>query len=638
MFNVKISNFYEHCKQKYYDYPLNLQINVIIGFIILATIAIITAITYIKSFNYIKESFKETGLLILQETTDKINARLKLVENTALMISTDSRIQDYLDSSKSVSESEVGKYLNSCIDFNKYDIHDKGLTYIQNLIDDIIFVTHESTVIARRLHFTAYNFRNHLGNEWFQNAYQAKGKLVWTNCFYNNSAEQILKNSNTDINAQLNQFMLIRYIVNEKNFKDIGYIAISINLENMSRLIDNIRFGKHGNLYIINESGNILASENRGQLLKTIEFDKNTMNRVMSYNGSQSFFEGTVGKEQSFIFSAPLSINNWKLIITIPVSELKNSVSSTLLSIISIGILSFFVIASISTFILNNVSHPLKKIVTSIKEIRNGNLSQKVNVKGCLEVNQLSTEFNFMIDKINSLLDKIVDEQKALRKSELKALRAQINPHFLYNTLDSIKWLVLSGNAHKASKLIASLSTFFRIGLSGGSEEILIKEEVEHAKHYLFIQKLRCGEMMDYLIDVEPEIEQLKTPKLILQPIVENAIIHGLNKKEGNGFIKIIVKKRDDRTIAYEITDNGIGMKPEELEELNVKINDPLLQSTAGNHGYAIRNVNQRIKLCYGDGYGITYKSKYNVGTKVTVTIPIASCDQRTSMEQNFTA
>lgn len=612
-----------YCKvnNKFKTYPLNLQINITIGIIILLTVSSITAFTYFNTLNQIKNNFKDTGLLILQETMDKINSRFKLIENTIMMISNDSRIMNFgLD--KDINENEINKYLNSCYEFNKYDTHQEGLAYVQNLIDDIIFINDSSIVIARRLHFTSYNIRSQLGNEWFKKAYKNKGKLIWTDCFINSSSQQLLGKDNDEFNSRLNNFMLIRYVVNEKNFEDVGYIAISVNLENLSKLIDNIKFGKNGNLYIINSAGGILASEDRSLILKKINFDDESMQKISDSSNDQIFFEGTIGQKKYFIYHAPLSINNWKLILTIPVKEMEDSVSSTLLSVLLIGMLSFIVVTAITTLVLNNMSHPLKKILMAIKETRDGNFSHKVDVQGCMEVNQLSTEFNFMLEKINSLLDKIVDEQKALRKSELKALRAQINPHFLYNTLDSIKWLIFSGDSAKASELASALSTFFRIGLSGGNEEIPIRDEVEHVKYYLFIQKLRCGDNMNYLIDMDPDVENLKTPNLILQPVVENAILHGLNRKEGTWLIKLIARKADSQTVVFEITDNGIGMTPEDLEKLNAQIKDPLIQRTAGNHGYAMRNVNQRIKLSYGDNYGIAYKSKYGVGTKVTITIP----------------
>ncbi|MCG8500829.1 MAG: sensor histidine kinase [Firmicutes bacterium] len=622
MKNLAVKDFWKYCKRKYYNAPLNWQINVVIGFIILVTILTITIITYVRSVSYIKQSLKETGLILLKETANKIDSRLKLIENTALMISNDSRIQNYTGGKENITESEINKYLISSLSFNKYDVQEGGMTYVQNLIDDIILMTEKGTVIARRIHFSTYDIRSQLDNYWFRKALKNKGKLIWTDCFYNDTAEQISKDTRGNLDAQLNQFMLIRYMMNEKTFEDIGYLAISINLENLSRLIDNITFGKNGKLYIIDANGKVLASKDRSQLLKTVNFNPETMSAVTHTRSEHRFFQGLIGQEQYFIFAAPLSINDWKLIVTLPAGELANAVSGTLFSVVFIGIISFFVITFISTFILNNISFPLKKILTTIKEIRKGDLSQKVNVNGCIEVNQLSTEFNFMLDKINNLLSTIVDEQNALRKSQLKALRAQINPHFLYNTLDSIKWLICSGDHDKAAKLISSLSSFFRLGLSGGNEEILIKEEIEHVRNYLFIQKLRCGENLSYLIDVEPEIEDLKTPKLILQPIVENAIMHGLNQKEGQGLIKIIVRRKDPQTILYEIIDTGKGMKPEKLDALNQKIKAPLLQSTAERHGYAVRNVNQRIKLSYGEKYGICYKSKYNTGTKACITIP----------------
>lgn len=614
-----VYKIFNYIKQIYHNYPLNLQINIVIGLIILVAIAFITSITYIKTLNYTEQTFIDNGNIILQETVDKINSRLKLVENTVYMLSSDSRIQNYKD----VTENEINSYLNNCIYFNNYEIHQNGVTSVNNLIDDVIFVTDKDTFIAKRLHFTVYNIYQLLQNQWFQKAFDNKGSLVWTNSSYNESTESILKNNNGELIAQLNQFMLIRYIQNNKTLENIGYVAASINSENMCKLIDNIKFGEKGNLYIIDDKGKILANKDRNKLLKSIDFDTYSIKQIMKNDKSQSYFKGKINGNSYFIFDAPLSVNNWRLVITMPANEVHSSANVVLISTIIVGIMCFLVIITISTLILTNLSLPLKKILKSIMETRKGNFTQKVDVSGCLEVNQLSTEFNFMLDKISNLLNQIVDEQKALTKSELKSLRAQINPHFLYNTLDSIKWLTISSDTEKASELTTALSTFFRIGLSGGSEEILIRDEVEHIRQYLFIQKLRCGERLEYVIDVDSSVESMKTPKLILQPIVENAIYHGLDKKEESGFIKVLVKKKNDCTIIYEITDNGKGMPSETLESLTQKIENPLIQNTADHHGYAIRNVNQRIKLSYGEEYGIVYKSKYAVGTKVTVSIPL---------------
>ncbi|MBC8059442.1 MAG: sensor histidine kinase [Clostridiaceae bacterium] len=605
-------------RYRYINAPLNLQINIVISAIILIAVILITTLTYFKTLSYTKNSFKNNGSILLLETSDKINARLKLVENTVLMISNDARIQNYETSNSTTNESEINTYLNSSIDFNKYSAKQNGINYENNLIDDIIFSTSSSTIIARRVHFTSYNIKKELVNKWFIKAENNIGKLTWTDYFYNGSAEDILTNNSGDLPSQLNQFMLIRYIFNPSSFKKVGFVAASINLKNLSGLIDNVEFEQSGAFYIIDENGRIIASKNSSDILSNMNFDAATGKKMSSGN----YLEGNIGNQAYMVFHQPLAINNWQLVITVPKNELQKSISGAILSVIIIGIMCFLLILVISTLILKNLSSPLNQIIELIKRTRKGNLSNRVEVTGCMEVSELSTEFNFMLERINILLEKILEEQKVIVQAELRTLRAQINPHFLYNTLDSIKWLVLSSDDKKATEIVSALSTFFRLGLSGGNEEIPIKDEIEHVRQYLFIQKLRYGEKLDYLIDIDGDLELYKTPKLILQPIIENAIYHGLNKTEGEGFIKIIVTKTKDN-ISFEITDNGIGMTEVTSQKLNAKINEYNVKGDSDGHGYAIKNVNQRIKLSYGDEYGINYNSKYEVGTKVTLKIPI---------------
>lgn len=620
--NMKIMKAIGKLKNKYDNLPLNHQINLIIGFIILIAIFFISSISYVKTLNYTKKNFEENGTIIVQETQDKINSKLNLVENTVSLISKDARIQNYNVPGVNINEGEITAYLNNCIEFNKYDVHEDGLIYINNIIDDLIFIADQNPIIARRIHFTVYNISKYLNNEWFKAAEQDSGRLIWTKPFYNGSAEDILKPNSREVESQLNQFMLIKHIKSDKNHQEIGFVCASINFENLCRLIDNIKFGQEGAMYVIDDKGTIIASHNRKDLFNHINFDSEASEKISNSLDNEVYLNGTIGGREYLIFHAPLSINNWKIVMTIPVSELKQSISGTLLSIVIIGIMFFLIIITISSLILNNLSYPLKQIVYSIKKAPEKSFTEKINVEGCIEVRELSQQYNYMMDKINELLNRIVDEEKAIVKTELKALRAQINPHFLYNTLDSIKWLVISSDIERATELTTALSTFFRIGLSGGSEEIPIREEVEHVRQYLFIQKMRYGDRLDYLIDVDSSLEPLRTPKLILQPVIENAIYHGLNKKEGNGFIRLKIKSEDNNAIIYEVVDNGAGMSPEALEELTKKINEPIPLNTSDRNGFAIRNVNQRLKLSYGEQFGIFYTSKAGVGTKVTIRLP----------------
>lgn len=604
------------------NYPLNLQMNITIGFIILITVLLLTGFNYFNTLIQTKENFKNNGMLIIQETMDKINSRFKLVESTVEMISNDSRILDYgnklVDTNSDV---EVLKYLNSCYDFNRFDLHKEGLSYVKNLIDDILLITDKEYLILRKLHFSTYNIKNHLESDWFKSAYENKGKSIWTDHFVN-SPSQLLFTGTENVDPLLNNFMLIRYIFDEKRHSDVGWVAISMNLENLSQVIENIQFNEEGRLYIIDKDGIIIASKDRTDILTKLSIESAPMTRLLNQSNKDNFFEAEINQVNHFIYHAPLAINGWELVMTLPASAIEESFYNTVLTVVFIALVAFVIITILSSIILHSITDPLNKMLNAIQKTRKGDLSRKVNVKGCMEVNQLCNEFNIMLDTIQNLLNRVMEEQKALRKSELKTLRAQINPHFLYNTLDSIKWLIYCNDNDRASQLISSLSTFFRIGLSGGSEEIRISDEVEHVRQYLFIQKMRTAEKMNYLIDMDSSIESLMAPKLILQPIVENAILHGLNKKDGSGVVKLIVKRQED-SIVFEITDNGVGIDSANLESLNLQINEPASECYPKNHGFAIWNVNQRIKLSYGIQYGVSITSKSGSGTKVVITIPV---------------
>ncbi|NLM74215.1 MAG: histidine kinase [Clostridiaceae bacterium] len=610
--------------RKFRSLPLSIQINITIGVIILVTILVLTCFTYLHTLNQTKNNFKQNGLLILQETMDKINSRFRLIENTVEMISTDSRVLDYASNESGKSnELEAYKYLNSCYNFNSFDLHDEGLSYVKNLIDDILLITDKNYLIVRKLHFSSYNILSYRESEWFKHAYENKGKSVWTDHFLNDSSNQYYSKQFKD--AFVNNFMLIRYIYDEQRHRDAGWVAISMNLENLSQLIENIQFGKEGRLYITDKNGTIIASKDRTQIMARLNLSKEDFNQLfLSGAANGNFFEGKIDGEPYFIYHTPLAINGWKLVLTLPVEEVESSFYQTVTTLIAIALIAVIIITIISSIVLHSITNPLKKMLYSIQKTRKGDITKKIEVSGCLEVNELCTEFNEMLDTIQDLLKRIMEEQKALRKTELKTLRSQINPHFLYNTLDSIKWLIYSNNGEKASELISALSTFFRIGLSGGRDEIKISDEVEHVRQFLFIQKMRAGDKLNYLIDVDPDvdIDNLLTPKLILQPIVENSILHGINKKDANGIIKLVIKKTED-SILFEITDNGMGMKPSDLEQLKKLISDHSNRLTMKNHGLAVWNVNQRIKLAYGPKYGLNFESKYGVGTKVVISIPI---------------
>jgi two-component system sensor histidine kinase YesM len=237
------------------------------------------------------------------------------------------------------------------------------------------------------------------------------------------------------------------------------------------------------------------------------------------------------------------------------------------------------------------------------------------------EITELGMSFNIMIGKIKDLLDSKIKEQEDLKKAELRALQAQINPHFLYNTLDTIIWMAESKKTDEVIKIVSALSDFFRISLSKGMDWITIGEEVERIRSYLTIQKMRYRDILDFKIEVDENVSENTILKLILQPLVENALYHGIKNKRQGGTISVRAQRKGRDEILLEVEDNGIGFMPEKLAQLQAELKD-----NSGDikfeSGFGLGNVNKRIRLYYGEPYGLSVQSEYMTGTCVTLVIP----------------
>ena len=232
----------------------------------------------------------------------------------------------------------------------------------------------------------------------------------------------------------------------------------------------------------------------------------------------------------------------------------------------------------------------------------------------------LSDSLNTMIDKINELIEQVTKEQIRLRKAEFELLQSQINPHFLYNTLDAIIWLAEAGEQKKVVDMVGSLSEFFRTSLNRGKDIITIEEELNHVRSYLEIQQVRYQDILEYEICVPEEFNKYLIPKITIQPLVENALYHGIKNKRGQG--RILVKAEKEEKFFYiQIEDNGIGIKEERLEQVRAGIRDRVL---TGKDIYGLYNVNERIRLNFGEKYGIFIESVYEEMTVVSIALPYA--------------
>jgi len=291
-----------------------------------------------------------------------------------------------------------------------------------------------------------------------------------------------------------------------------------------------------------------------------------------------------------------------------------------ILSIILIfSAVGFSVVAAWS--LSKSIYTPIKKLHDVTTTITKNDLQALMTSDNVDEITELGMSFNIMIGKIKDLLDSKIKEQENLKKAELRALQAQINPHFLYNTLDTIIWMAESKKTDQVIQIVSALSDFFRISLSKGMDWITIGEEVERIRSYLTIQKMRYSDILDFNIEVNQDVMENTILKLILQPLVENALYHGIKNKRQGGTISLRAKRKSADEILFEVEDNGIGFPPEKLAKLRAELDDDSGDIKLES-GFGIGNVNKRIRLYYGKLYGVSIRSEYNTGTCVTLVIP----------------
>lgn len=302
--------------------------------------------------------------------------------------------------------------------------------------------------------------------------------------------------------------------------------------------------------------------------------------------------------------------------------EVAKSLVSTVRFLVILLLIIIVFIYIISRRLSKRITEPITDLCEMTEKFAGGDFTVSYHTDRNDEMSTLAESFNSMVKEIETLIDDIHKEQENAKDAELRLLQEQINPHFLYNTLDAIIWMTESGENQKAIQVIQELSSFFRITLSKGQREITINNEKEHVKSYLEIQRYRYQDIMDYELHIDEDILDYHIQKLTLQPIVENALYHGIKNKRGKGLIEVYGTK-DRGDIVFTIRDNGIGMKEDELERLRNLISGKIEEDDGTDQsGFGMANVEKRIEMLYGGGYGMTVDSVYMEGTTVTVRIP----------------
>lgn len=402
----------------------------------------------------------------------------------------------------------------------------------------------------------------------------------------------------------------------------LGVLLVDMNYSSIEQLLSKANKDNTSEyLYLMDSSGEIIYHPKQ-KLIYADLYRENNLEAVRYDDGSQEeVFDG----EKRLITVKTISYTGWKIVSVTPITSFQMGLKDMRFFMIMLVALSLLTLFVINQLVSGQIAKPLQKLNDSVKEWETGNLNLDIYVGGPIEVEHLGRALRAAVAQIRQMMQDILVEQEEKRKSELDALQSQINPHFLYNTLDSIVWMIEGECYQDAVFMVTQLASLFRISLSSGKTIIRVEEELKHAENYMNIQMVRYKDVFQVQFETEPEILSCCTVKLVVQPLLENAIYYGVEHMDGEG--EIIVKGyRQDGDLYLEVKDNGLGMPKEEVSQLLV---DNHRVRKRGS-GVGLINVHNRIRLCFGEAYGLEINSVPDEGTTVRIHLPFVPYTEET--------
>lgn len=401
-----------------------------------------------------------------------------------------------------------------------------------------------------------------------------------------------------------------------------SWVAVDVRFSGLGASINGVGIGQHGYCYLMDEHGNMVYHPQQQLLYAGIKSEEAAR--------LAGFADGTYVEDTVIYSIQDVPDSNWRVVGVSYIDETVNE-SFWQMARITLGTAAMILVAAllVGWIISRLLSDPLQQLETAMEQFEkdaDGFVYKPVG--GTREVEELSDSFEHMVGRIQCLMTTVREEEINLRKTELKALQAQINPHFLYNTLDSIAWMCERGKNADAVKMVHALARLFRISISRGHELIPIEKELQHAESYLLIQKFRYKNQFTYHFTVDESCLHCLCNKITLQPIIENSITHGLDLMVDPGHIEIEVCSEGE-DILFKVSDDGIGMSAEQVAEL-------LKNEPSDRTGIGIKNVNDRLRIYFGPQYGLSIDSVPDEGTTVTIRMPRVPEDREGDYEKNM--
>ena len=567
----------------------------VLSVLLLGAVIIITVI----SLSYTRQSVFENSSLytqtIIQQMNQNIDSYIDYMENTSYLVSSNEDVQKYLfgDTADPEARDRILSQFETILD-SRSDILNLG-----------IIAENGRMLINNGQHLTNQDLDIH-SQEWYTNALEGRESVYLTS----SHVQHIISGERPWV------ITLSRGIRNKEmgtGQEKEGVFFIDLNYSAISELCDQSMVGNQGYAFIVDADGNIVYHPQQQQLYNELQ----TENIDLVMNAGSDIVTWGDGINKKMYSISRSEKTGWTVVDCVRVEELlrRSNEAQSIYVLVAMGLMA--VALFFSRFVAKSITLPIQRLCDSMERVQEGDFSvSDIVVDSENEIGSLTKSFNVMTQRIHELMAQNIREQEAKRKSELKALQSQINPHFLYNTLDSIIWMAEGKKNEEVVLMTASLARLLRQSISNEDELVSIGQEIEYARGYLTIQKMRYKDKLEFRIEVEPSILNIRLIKLVLQPVIENAIYHGLKYKESRGLLLVKGFMKNGNAV-LQVIDDGVGMDQETLDHIYERH-----KVDYHSNGVGIYNVQKRLQLYYGNEYGIVYESKPGEGTTATITIP----------------
>ena len=591
----------EYIKNEYKKRSLQWTISLSFTVIAIISIAIMTIAFYTHSINTIRDNTTKENEQIVDQLSWNLHSYIR-----NMMSISDSMYYSVIKN-RDLTYDSISKEMNLLYEANKDNL------------TSIVCATEDGAIVAASPLSSRKPGVDLKKQQWFISAYDEIENIH----FSTPHVQNLFDNSNYRYFwvVSLSRCVELTYMGNVRN----GVLLVDMNYSGIEQMFEKVNDGGVGFVYLCDGDGNIIYHP----MQKAIYSGLVKENNLAHANHVDGIFRETFdGEDRDFVVRT-VGYTGWKIVSVTPISELALDMGQMRNYLFLVVIIILILIGFGNYIISYVVTDPIRKLEDSIADLEEGVVNQDVMneedifIGGSHEIRHLGRTIKSMIRQMRKLTDDMVREQKAKRKSELDALQSQINPHFLYNTLDSVVWMIEGERYKDAISMVTALAQLFRISLSKGNNIISIHDEIVHARNYLNIQKVRYKNKFTATIDVDPAIENCATVKLIVQPLLENAIYYGVEHMDGEGEITLRGYEKDG-DIFISVSDNGMGIPEETLATL---LTDKARSRGKGS-GIGLWNVNQRIQIYFGGDYGLIVESELDEGTTVSIHLPKVSIEE----------